>query len=49
MNFEKYYNLFSQKKNRFKMKNASLIDAMKFNVSYFTQLIILMYWVSEIN
>jgi hypothetical protein len=49
MNFEKYYNLFSQKKNRFKMKDASLIDAMKFNVSYFTQLAVLMYRVSKIN
>jgi hypothetical protein len=49
MSFEKYYNLFSQKKNRFKMKNASLIDAMKFNVSYFTQSATLMYRVSEIN
>jgi hypothetical protein len=49
MNFEKYYNLFSQKKNRFKIKNASLINAMKFNVSYFTQLIVLMYRVLEIN
>jgi hypothetical protein len=49
MSFEKYYNLFSQKKNRFKMKNTSLIDAMKFNVSYFTQSVVLMYRVSEIN
>jgi hypothetical protein len=49
MSFEKYYNLFFQKKNRFKMKNASLIDAMKFNVSYFTQAAVLMYRVSEIN
>jgi hypothetical protein len=31
------------------MKNASLIDAMKFNVSYFTQSVVLMYRVSEIN
>jgi hypothetical protein len=29
INFEKYYNLFFQKKNRFKMKNAFLIDVMK--------------------
>jgi hypothetical protein len=49
MNFEKYYNLFSQKKNRFKMKNALLIDVMKFNVSYFTQSVALMYRVSESN
>jgi hypothetical protein len=31
------------------MKNASLIDVMKFNVSYFTQLVALMYRVSESN
>jgi hypothetical protein len=31
------------------MKNASLIDAMKFNVNYFTQSVVLMYRVSKIN
>jgi hypothetical protein len=31
------------------MKNASLINAMKFNVNYFTQSVVLMYRVSEIN
>jgi hypothetical protein len=49
MSFEKYYNLFFQKKNRFKMKDASLIDAMKFNVSFFTQSVVLMYRVLKIN
>jgi hypothetical protein len=49
MNFEKYYNLFSQKKNRFKMKNLLLINVMKFNFSYFAQSVVLMYQVSEFN
>jgi hypothetical protein len=31
------------------MKDASLIDVMKFNVSYFTQSAALMYRVSESN
>jgi hypothetical protein len=49
MSFEKYYNLFSQKKNRFKMKNAFLMNVIKININYFTQLTTLMYRVSKIN
>lgn len=37
MNFEEYYNLFSQKKERSGMEDASLIDAMRSNVNYATQ------------
>ena len=41
--FEEYYNLFAQKKDRSKMEDASLIDAMKANVNYSTQTAALMY------
>jgi hypothetical protein len=49
MSFEEYYNLFSQKKDRFKMEDASLIDVMKANINYFTQSAVLMYRVSGTN
>ena len=38
MSFAKYYHLFSQKKECFWMNNASLIDCLKHNVNYVTQL-----------
>ena len=41
LSFAEYYNLFYQKKKRSLMKNASLIDCMKRNVNYFTQVIIM--------
>ena len=37
MSFEEYYNLFAQKKEKSRMEDASLIDAMKRNVNYATQ------------
>ena len=37
MSFDEYFNLFSQKKDKSHMEEASLIDAMKRNVSYSTQ------------
>lgn len=37
MSFEEYFNLFSQKKDKSRMEEASFIDAMKRNVSYSTQ------------
>ena len=43
LSFAEYYNLFYQKKKRSLMKNASLIDCMKRNVNYFTQMIV-MFW-----
>ena len=36
MSFAKYYHLFSQKKERFWMDDASLIDCLKCNVNYAT-------------
>ena len=41
MSFVEYYNLFYQKKERSKMKNASLINCMKRNVNYFTQVVVM--------
>jgi len=38
MSFAEYYLLFCQKKDRFALEDASLIDCMKRNVSYITQL-----------
>lgn len=35
--FDEYYNLFYQKKERSQMENASLVDCMKRNVNYSTQ------------
>lgn len=37
MPFDEYYNLFLQKKERSQMEDASLIDALKRNVNYQTQ------------
>lgn len=37
MSFEEYYNFFAQKKKKSRMKDASLIDAIKKNVNYATQ------------
>lgn len=37
MPFDEYFNLVSQKKERSRMEDASLIDAMKYNVNYTTQ------------
>jgi len=39
-NFVDYYNLFYQKKEHSLMKDFSLIDCLKRNVNYFTQVII---------
>ncbi len=41
--FADYYNLFFQKKEYFLMKDFSLIDCLKCNVNYFTQVIIF-FW-----
>jgi len=41
--FVDYYNLFYQKKECFLMKDFSLIDCLKRNVNYFTQVIIF-FW-----
>jgi len=41
--FADYYNLFYQKKERSLMKDFSLIDCLKHNVNYFTQVIIF-FW-----
>ena len=38
MSFAKYYHLFSQKKECSQMDNASLVDCLKRNVNYATQL-----------
>lgn len=37
MSFDEYFKLFSQKKDKSHMEEASFIDAMKRNVSYSTQ------------
>ncbi len=42
--FVDYYNLFYQKKECFLMKDFSLIDCLKRNVNYFTQVIIFFWW-----
>ncbi len=42
-NFVDYYNLFYQKKEHSLMKDFSLIDCLKRNVNYFTQVIIF-FW-----
>ncbi len=47
MSFAKYYNLFYQKKERSKMKDASLIDCMKRNVNYFTQVVVMSWQTSN--
>ena len=49
MSFEEYYNLFSQKKDRSRMEDASLIEAMKTNVNYSTHSAALMYRVPGTN
>jgi len=38
--FVDYYNLFYQKKERSLMKDFSLIDCLKRNVNYFTQVVV---------
>jgi len=43
-NFFDYYNLFYQKKEHSLMKDFLLIDCLKCNVNYFTQVIILFWW-----
>ncbi len=47
MNFVEYYLLFCQKKDRFALKDVSLINCMKHNISYITQLIIFFWWIIE--
>ncbi len=42
--FVDYYNLFYQKKECFLMKDFSLIDCLKRNVNYFTQVVIFFWW-----
>ncbi len=42
--FVNYYNLFYQKKEHSLMKDFSLIDCLKCNVNYFTQVIIFFWW-----
>ena len=49
LTFEEYYNLFSQKKERSKMEDASLIDAMKANINYSTQTAAIHYRVPGTN
>jgi len=39
-NFVDYYNLFYQKKECSLMKDFSLIDCLKCNVNYFTQVVV---------
>ncbi len=43
-NFVNYYNLFYQKKKCSLMKDFSLIDYLKHNVNYFTQVVIFFWW-----
>ncbi len=43
-NFVDYYNLFYSKKECFLMKDFSLIDCLKRNVNYFTQVIVFFWW-----
>ena len=47
MSFAKYYHLFSQKKEHSWMNNASLIDCLKRNVNYITQLTAFSWWGSD--
>ncbi len=47
MSFAEYYLLFCQKKDRFALEDASLIDCMKRNVSYITQLIAFFWRIIE--
>ncbi len=47
MSFAEYYLLFCQKKDRFALEDASLIDCMKRNVSYITQLIVFFWRIIE--
>ncbi len=50
-NFVDYYNLFYQKKECSLMKDFSLIDCLKLNVNYFTQVIVfvIMNWLIEVR
>ena len=43
-NFADYYNFFYQKKEHSLMKDFSLIDYLKRNVNYFTQVIVFFWW-----
>ncbi len=43
-NFADYYNLFYQKKKHSLMKDFLLIDCLKRNVNYFTQVVALFWW-----
>ncbi len=47
MSFVEYYLLFCQKKDHFALEDASLIDCMKRNVSYITQLIVFFWRIIE--
>ncbi len=47
MSFAEYYLLFCQKKDRFTLEDVSLIDCMKRNISYITQLIVFFWWIIE--
>ena len=49
LSFEEYYNLFAQKKDRSKMEDASLIDAMKSNINYVIQAAAVHYRVPGTN
>ena len=49
LTFEEYYNLFSQKKERSRMEDASLIDAMKANINYTTQTAAIHYRIPGTN
>ena len=49
LSFEEYYNLFAQKKDRSKMEDASLIDAMKSNIIYAIQAAAVHYRVPGTN
>ena len=42
--FVDYYNLFYQKKEHSLMKDFSLIDCLKCNVNYFTQVVVFFWW-----
>lgn len=49
MTFEEYHNLFTQMKERSRMEDASLIDAMKANINYATQAAAIHYRLPETN
>ena len=47
ISFAEYYHLFSQKKECFWINNASLVDCLKRNVNYVTQLTAFSWWGSD--